>query len=111
MSTIFETGTNSHAVNELVIYTENTEKLAGERDGIYKRIDQQLSGQLLDISNTRLVNRLCRQFLNLFEQAKKQYLSEFDEANHILHLTKKQRREYLLIYLGYFMDWRKYNRA
>jgi hypothetical protein len=86
--TQYETGATSHAVNDLILYTENTRVLAEMRDRIYK---QWAEGETVPHS---------LHFLDLLKTASFKYRRELG------NLTNEQRLEYMDIYANGFEDWK-----
>jgi hypothetical protein len=94
--TIFETGATSSAVNELILYTDNTGKLAEHRDVVYM--------QLLDNPNINYP------FHGLLSHAILHYQKEFRRKapiEHIRNMTAEQRNEYCQIYANRFHEWKR----
>lgn len=100
MNTVkFETGATSHAVNDLILYTDNTRSLAEERDRIYKIFaDEGETPKIQDISQ-------------LYRKAKNEYLKEFPSPNyknlHIRQMTGKEIEEYCNLYIADFPTWKE----
>ena len=100
MNTVkFETGATSHAVNELILYTDNTRSLAEERNRIFKIFaDENDTPKLHDI-------------LPLYRKAKEQYINEFrhdkDSYLHIIQMTGKEIEEYCNLYIADFPTWKE----
>jgi hypothetical protein len=97
MKTIFETGATSHAVNDLILFADNTRELVEIRDEIYKDI----------INNNRPL--MWKSFLNLSGAAKIAYRKEFkniEDHSHIRNMTESQTKEFCLLYLHDFNNWK-----
>lgn len=101
----FETGATTHAVNDLILFTDNTRDLAAFRDSIYKDV--------LTHGWTIGTSPLYQRFEPLFNEAKKQYQKEFahDKASyqHIILMAAPQIREYCQLYVDDFPNWKKEN--
>ena len=91
---IYETGATSHAVNDLVLFTDNTRVLAELRDAIY----------------TEWVKYgvIRQNFIPLYEAARRHYMNEFQNsgAGHIIRMTKDEMNEYCQLYVNDFEDWK-----
>lgn len=105
MKTIFETGATSHAINDLVLFTDNTKELADIRDEIY-----------LDIINAGWfgTGKKFERFNPLLISAIRRYIAEFPEwidHRHITlgNLTIDQQNEFCQLYVNYFEIWKKEN--
>lgn len=101
--TTFETGATSAAVNELILYTDNTAKLAAMRDKIYEHIE------MCELDKTlKTPSKII--FTNLMDAAEGQYFWEFGngkESAHIKKISSHQRDEYCHIYANRFADWKR----
>lgn len=96
---IFETGASSHAVNDLILFTDNTRELAEMRDEIYSRYMN--SGNNIPI---RIL------FNNLLEKSKIRYYSEFKRSDgciHIVRMNSAENAEYCNLYVADFKNWKK----
>lgn len=96
---IYETGATSHAVNDLILFTDNTRELAGLRDEIYMlwiEKKYEMSGYAFD---------------ELLRQSIKWYIKELGAHNsaHIQYMGKKDRDEYCRLYAADFENWKKEN--
>ena len=97
---LFETGATNHAVNDLVLFTDNTKSLAELRDSIYQN--------WLEFGNFGTSPNYER-FVPLFNEAKKQYIREFLKYNdhkHIYLMNSEQIREYCQLYILDFDTWK-----
>jgi hypothetical protein len=96
--TKFETGATSHAVNDLVLFTDNTRELAQLRDNIY-------------FTHQKLDNKTVKpeDFSHLFTSAMQGYIKEFGRMNskHISAITREEKREFCELYAKDFEDWKK----
>jgi hypothetical protein len=92
-TTQFETGATSHAVNELILYTDQTKELAELRDALYKSYDKRKS---------------VRHFDKLYLAARNKYIKEFGNANslHLLTISGPQIDEYCQLYVDDFENWK-----
>jgi hypothetical protein len=92
---IFETGATSHAVNDLILFTDNTRELVELRDSIYKEWADK---------NTHPIQQ---NFNILYNTAAGKYLEEIKEDNeHIKYMHKDEAREYRQIYANRFYNWK-----
>jgi hypothetical protein len=94
---IYETGATSHAVNDLILFTDNTKELAELRDEIY----------ILWIEKNYHMSQYA--FNELLSQAIKSYLKVFGANNsvHIQYMGKKEREEYCQLYADDFENWKR----
>lgn len=97
-NTIFETGATTHAVNDLILYTDNTRELAELRDHIYK-------GYLDGTGDNPTVIAMSE----LYRAAKGAYIKEFGRSNslHIVRLTTGEVTEYCNLYVKEFNNWKQ----
>lgn len=94
---IYETGATSHAVNVLILFTDNTRELAELRDAIYSAC--------ADFNVTCDLDR----FLKLLNVAKSAYIQTFPDREdhaHIYGLTQKQAIEFCGLYANDFDNWK-----
>jgi hypothetical protein len=98
MKQLFETGASTHAVNDLILFTDNTRELAELRDSIYKEY-QSKNWQLFPHS-----------ILPLFTAAVRQYVLEFkhdaDSYKHISNMRPAEVDEFCVIYMEEFDNWK-----
>lgn len=98
--TTYETGATSHAVNDLILFTDNTRELAELRDSIYTAcVDMKLTCDL-------------DRFLKLLKAANSAYLKEFpnkEDHSHIYGLSQNQIIEYCGLYVSDFEKWKQEN--
>lgn len=96
MKTIFETGATSHAVNDLILFTDTTRSLAELRDEIYT----------LWIEKGYQMSAYA--FEELQRTAIKAYIKERGAPNseHIQYMGNKERREYRTLYANNFENWK-----
>jgi hypothetical protein len=96
MESKYETGATSHAVNDLILYTDNTRVLAEQRDRIYKAYEQDSS--------------LERMFATLLFAAIQMYRKEFpDNHSHITGMSLKEKDEYCRLYAEGYNNWKNEN--
>jgi hypothetical protein len=103
----YETGATSHAVNDLILFTDNTRELAQRRDDIYK-------AYLPGVNRTKkLVSPLKSmkyEFINvLLYRAMNKYLDEipnYDDHKHIKEMTVEQQDEFAQLYVNDFENWK-----
>lgn len=94
---IYETGATSHAVNDLILFTDNTPQLAKLRDGIYKEWSDKKS------------HPIAQNFIPLLDAAQLRYYQEFknkEDHHHIYGMDKDQNKEYCSLYAQYFDNWK-----
>jgi len=92
----YETGATSHAVNDLILFTDNTRELAECRDNIYAAFANNNSApQHFDFST-------------LIRMAKAYYYNEFTKANskHIESMSYEEIKEYCQLYADDFNNWK-----
>lgn len=100
MTTIkFETGATTHAVNDLILFTDHTRQLAEYRDKLYN--DWTLTGDFG-------IKPLYERFIPLFEAARRYYIEEFKNkgAGHIIRMTREEIQEYCQLYVNDFKNWK-----
>lgn len=120
MKTIYETGATSHAVNDLILFTDNTRELAELRDEIYRRTITPISqyDQIYlaatgkaDSYAASLTESFVMAFYNLLKKAVAAYKHEFrhdpESYAHITRLTGEQQYEYCRLYAEDFDNWRR----
>jgi vacuolar-type H+-ATPase subunit B/Vma2 len=93
----FETGATSHAVNDLILFTDNTRELAELRDEIYTNVAQEgdRNPDYADLST-------------LYRRARMKYVSEFGSKNslHITQMKAKEIEEFCNLYISDFENWK-----
>jgi hypothetical protein len=90
----YETGATSHAVNDLILFTDNTRGLAELRDKIYQSVAFKES----------CPNDI---FLPLLDAAQLRYYNEFKTSNkHITNMSAAQNLEYCNLYAKDFNNWK-----
>src|SRR5258708_1856424 len=94
----FETGAITHVVNELILYTDTTMRLAEMRDNIYMRYN----------AKRKKYQTFMSALANLFKKVVENYLIEFKEDSyHIKNLGNKERLEFITLYANRFESWQK----
>lgn len=92
----YESGATTHAVNDLILFADNTPELVKLRDDIYKQASK------ADELN----------FSQLLMQSIQAYIKEFPQAedhNHIKLMTTEQRGEFRRLYFIDFDNWKEEN--
>lgn len=93
----FETGATTHAVNDLILFTDNTRELAKHRDAICKLLaDDGLNPYEAD-------------FKPLLTASIEQYIKEFpnnEDHAHIYGMTAREKLEYRQLYVTDFENWK-----
>lgn len=101
MSEKFETGAKTHAVNDLILFTDTTERLAILRDSIYE--DWFKHGSYG-------TSPLMYKFEPLIRAAKAAYRSEFpNDSTHIASMPKAEDDDYMNLYMQEYPDWKEEN--
>lgn len=91
---IFETGATTHAVNELILFTDTTSELSELKDNIYKQV----------IHKQSCPNDI---FLNLLIASQERYNKEFPKrSRHIVYMSKSEELEYCNLYASGFNNWK-----
>lgn len=119
-ATTYETGATSHAVNDLILFTDNTRMLAEMRDKAYEK----MIGQNIIWNRSEKYEHLEVNYFHLFSRlsqyAIREYKREFpnyEDHKHISHVkllsgepgtwTDEQLTEYCTLYLKDFQNWKK----
>lgn len=108
---VYETGARSHAVNDLILFTDNTRELAEYRDRIYANYIQ---GNIAPPD-------AFRPLLQLAQSMYKKEFPSFPAHEHIVDesetwgvhhgkFTKEEANEYMKIYSERFSDWKEENK-
>src|SRR5687767_8928854 len=98
----FETGATSSAINELILFTDNTRSLAKKRDVIYSMYESAYrAGYKGNVS--------WIEFHPLFMEAVKQYCKEFEKCSHVKSITDNQMEEYCILYTKGYENWKQSN--
>jgi len=122
MQTIYESGATSHAVNDLILFTDNTRELAELRDKFYKKmLDQNRiwnrpdKYEHLEVHYYHLFSRLSLYAIREYKRT----FPNYEDHKHLSHVklisdtpetwTDDQLNEYVSIYLKGFPDWKKEN--
>jgi hypothetical protein len=95
---IYETGATSHAVNDLILFTDNTRELAAIRDSRYE-----------SFAKPNLPPIMGRDFRKLCEIAQERYIKEFpkyEDHKHISEMSNDQINEYCRLYAKSFDSWK-----
>lgn len=89
----FETGASTHAVNDLILFTDNTRELAELRDEIYRTVPHIVLEESLE---------------QLLNAAKRAYYKTFPEHSitHISNMGKMQNTEYCKLYFNDIDNWK-----
>lgn len=100
--TTYETGATTHAVNDLILFTDNTRQTAELRDSIYSYMRQ---ADLMDKSKEW---DTLYTFTKLFESARKHYINEhqYTGSGHIIRMTSAEVNEYCSLYMADFENWK-----
>lgn len=97
----YETGATSHAVNDLILFTDNTRELAELRDNLYK--------DWVETGNFG-TSHLYERFISLFNAACEAYNKEFkydpDSCHAINLLDHSDCIEYCQLYVKDFENWK-----
>jgi hypothetical protein len=107
----FETGATSHAVNDLILFTDNTRELVEKRDSIYKlAIEPGIYMAELKVNGkTKAFYTLAKMFTSLLREAVAAYKKEFPTSHsHIAHMYhwSKDGEEYCRLYAADFENWK-----
>lgn len=97
MKTTYETGATSHAVNDLILFADNTRELTELRDKIYTKW---------------ATGELCPHSLHFNELLKASiavYRSElgFKNSYHVANLTIDERIEFMDLYTSEYEIWKQ----
>ncbi|AGO48789.1 hypothetical protein Phi46:3_gp045 [Cellulophaga phage phi46:3] len=97
METTYETGATSHAVNDLILYTDNTRELAALRDSIYR-----------DILKTGWFGTgpKWKRFSQLERVARKHYINTLKSFN----INPTEQKEFCQLYVNDFENWKSENK-
>lgn len=101
---IYETGATSHAVNDLILFTDNTRELAELRDSIYHSFVNDPRPFIKDES--LYLEIAYKILLHLLPEAKKAYKKEFAFFGHIADTDMAQNIEYSDLYALDFENWK-----
>lgn len=111
----YETGATSHAVNDLILFTDNTRELAELRDKIYQaryKYDVEIknyTGAITAIPPKKI--DLISQFSMLRKKAQEYYKKELGAPNseHITRMGNDKCMEFVNLYISDFDNWKKEN--
>lgn len=96
--TTYETGATSHAINDLILYADNTRELADLKEKKFQHI---LKAQREPMKSD---------FYQLFMKARASYRKEMPSAfNHLYNVTEEQENEFCRLYCEEFQQWKKEN--
>lgn len=102
MKTTYETGATSHAVNDLILFTDNTRETASRRDEIYRKYLK--PGKLIDP-----LKSMQQEFVKVLQPyAAHRYNMELGEENskHIINMSKEMCEEFGQLYADDFNNWK-----
>jgi hypothetical protein len=102
---VYETGATSHAVNDLILFTDNTRELVEFRDSCYKLLLDRPS-RAAKINEPYSAKEI---FMQLFDRARKVYYKELPGYNnlHIRMIDDNGSLEYCLLYAADWDNWKK----
>lgn len=102
---IYETGATSHAVNDLILFTDNTRELAELRDYIYKEF---VNDKRPFIKDEPLYLEIAHKvLLELLPEAIKAYKRESPKSHkHITNMDTAEHIEYCDLYAMDFENWK-----
>lgn len=102
MKTKYETGATSHAVNDLILFVDNTKELVALRDSIYR------DGVQYPHTLGKTLEHGFKQYL--LTKAMHAYRHEFrhdpDSYQHIVNMTEEERTEFCKLYADDFDNWK-----
>ena len=96
----FETGANSNEINDLILFSDNTERLATLRDNIYKKGAQNNNLKFSDF--TPLLKLAIIMYRN-------EFIKDLESYKAIENLNKEKRLDFCNLYLLEFNNWKKDN--
>jgi hypothetical protein len=115
----YETGATSHAVNDLILFTDNTRELAEKRDKAYKKMVAMQDNYNRPSDFNSLEINYRHLFFDLMLTAMRDYKKEFPTFDDHKHVTKNNLvnytpgewteandYEYCNIYLNGFENWK-----
>ncbi len=115
-TTKYETGATSHAVNDLILFTENTRLLAEKRDWLYRHCmdcniqNKPITGHLSDEYKAKADKEYLQgQFKYLLYDTIRLYNKELGDTYSFHALTIKQRNEFARIYANDYTTWKTEN--
>lgn len=95
----YETGATSHAVNDLILFTENNQELTIFMDKIYYKTANY--GHSLPDGITDLLWKAVRLYERIFPNSQ--------DHLHITDMNYMERNEYCKFYIKNFRNWKKEN--
>lgn len=98
-STVYESGATSHAVNDLILFADNTRELAAARDLIYSAF----------VGNESSRYPLSDRFESLISPAIAKYRKELNEPNAFSNMSLSECREFCNLYATDFENWKYEN--
>jgi hypothetical protein len=102
----YETGATSHAVNDLILFTDNTRELAELRDSIYLKFVNDKRPFLKD--EPLYLEIAYKMLLELLPTAKKEYKKQFrTSCIHITGMDTGENVEYSDLYALDFENWKQ----
>lgn len=101
---VFESGATTHAVNDLILFTDNTRELAEYRDSIYRLYS--------DRPKAAKTEEFKKAFVALFLKAKEQYIKELTvyASKHIIDMSSDEVQEFCALYASDFDNWKQDNK-
>jgi hypothetical protein len=90
----YETGATSHAVNDLILFTDNTRELAHSRDIIYNQI------------RVAQIKPAWFHFKSLLTLATNSYINKFPDHWATTIMSEKQKKEFCQLYANDFDSWK-----
>lgn len=105
----YETGATSHAVNDLVLFADNTKKLVDIRDKIYR---EHVSSVLYASHFLPLFNATRMEYKRVFPGFLDHQHISFENETYGVHsgtFTADQQHEFLMLYVNDFENWKNEN--
>lgn len=108
----YETGATSHAVNDLILFSDNTRELAELRDNIYKRAitpGDIVYAKYKTLGKNYGFASLCAAFSQLLRETKKAYIKQFPEtSDHVAGIEQWDEMgiEFCELYANDFENWK-----
>lgn len=96
----FETGAKTWAVNDLILFTENTQDTYN------------LMLETFKTEGENCIKNPYEAFRKLFRYAQNKYISEFNTESslHIINLTEEERKDFCQLYAKDFKRWKEENK-
>ena len=102
-TTKYESGATSHAVNDLILFSDNTNDLTEKRDKVYQTIRlEKAKGKLTNDNDTPLY---FSWFINECIEAYKKEFPKYEDHKHIIEMTDSQRFEFQVLYASEYENW------